>query len=340
MNYAIILAGGIGSRFWPLSKDTEPKQFLQIFTKKTLLEETIFRIKPLFKKENIYIATHKDYCQRIKKICKQIKLKNFFFEPKAKNTLAPIVFLTYQIYQLDKEAIIAVFPSDHIIKNPWRFRIILKKAIQIAEKGYIITLGIKPKRPETGYGYIKVDFQDNLKVFKVDRFIEKPSLLRVKRFIKDKRYYWNSGIFIFKAEAMLKETKKYQPKLYRLISGIKNKNDLNRFWQRLPALSIDYGIMEKTKKAMLIPTDFGWLDLGSWQAIEELFKKDRSGNILKGNCLDIGSKNISVWADKRLVATIGLNNLVVVDTDEAVLICAKDKVQQVKRIVQKLEEKK
>ena len=261
-----------------------------------------------------------------------------FFEPAAKSTFAPIAVLTQKIYERDKKAVILVFPCDHYIKNKERFQRILKKAVEASSKGYIGTLGVKPKRPETGYGYIKVSswfMVHGSWVYKVARFEEKPSVEKAGKFFRDRRYYWNSGIFIFRAKDMLEEIKRLMPEDYALLSKINNRG-LNKYWPKLATLSVDYAIMEKTNKLVLVPEDFGWLDVGDWNAMSFLSKKDRNGNILNGNCIDIGSRNIFSSSDGRLVATVGLNNMIVVATDEAVLVCSKAKAQEVRKVAQLL----
>lgn len=340
MNYAIILAGGVGSRFWPLSREEEPKQFLNLCSSRPMIEETIDRIRRLIPKNNIYIATNKIYHQKIKDCLKKMNIsqRNLFFEPQARNTLAPIAKLTKNIYDKDKDSIILVLPCDHYIKNKSRFLKVLNKAISIAKRGHIVTLGITPDRPQTGYGYIKVKSKQK-DFYAIDKFIEKPDCFRAKKFIEDRRYYWNAGIFIFRADIMLEEIKKFVPQDFKLIIKIRDKKSLNRLWPKISSISIDYAIMEKTHKIALIPADFDWTDLGSWQSVERLVKKDKSGNIFLGKCLDLGSKNTLAWSDKCLLATSGLDNIIIVVTKDAVLACAKDKAQDVKKIVQILKEK-
>jgi len=350
MNHAIILAGGSGTRFWPLSRQNEPKQFLRIYSDRPMIEETIKRIKGLIKKDNIYIATNKIHYKKIKDCLKNLLVppENIFFEPQGKNTLAPIGVLSSRIYSKDKKATIAVLPSDHYIKDESRFLRMLEEAVGIAQKGFIVTFGIKPDRPETGYGYIKVKPKlspkgaksQKQKVYPVDRFIEKPSLVKAKGLIKDKSCYWNCGIFIFRPDTVLGEIKKFALGDYKIINRIKDQKTLNRFWPQLTSISIDYAVMEKTKKLALMPADFGWVDLGSWQAIELLAKKDKSGNIFNGNCIDVGSRNTLAWSDNRLLATVGLNNVIVVNTKDAILVCAKDKTQDVREVVGILKQKK
>ncbi len=345
MNYAIILAGGTGTRFWPLSRELEPKQFLSVCSSKPMIEEAIDRISGLIKKENIYIATSKVYHKKIKECLKKLNIpsSNILFEPESKNTFAPIAILSKNINNLDSDAVILVLPSDHFIKYENRFLRLLSKGIEIARSGHIVSLGIPPKRPETGYGYIKIKpspISHQPSAYEIDRFIEKPDLRRARRFIRDKRYYWNGGIFIFRPQVMLEEIKKFIPGVYEIVMQIKNKKDLSRLWHRLPFISIDYAIMEKTKRMALLPADCGWIDLGSWEAIGEIVKKDKDGNVFRGKSIDIGSKNTLVWSDKRIVTTLGLNNIIIVDTEDALLVCHQDRSQDVKRIVGLLKQKR
>ncbi|MFA5410469.1 MAG: sugar phosphate nucleotidyltransferase [Candidatus Omnitrophota bacterium] len=343
MKYAIILAGGTGSRFWPLSRHALPKQFLNLYSDRPMIEQTIKRIQPFVKKSNIYIATNKIYRRNINDYLKNLHIppQNLLFEPESRNTLAPIGLLAKNIYDKDKEAVILVLPSDHYIENRTGFLNALTKAVNVAKEGYIVTFGIIPDRLETGYGYIKIKAQSSRpKAYKVDSFIEKPPLSQAQGFIRKKGYYWNSGIFIFRPNVILQEIKKFAPRDYRLIIKSDNKKIIAKVWPRFTSVSIDYAIMEKTNKLMLIPGDFGWMDLGSWQAVEFFGKKDKCGNIFKGNCIDVGSKNVLVWSDKRLLATVGLENMIIADTKDALLVCAKNKAQDVKKIVQILREKK
>lgn len=347
-NYAIILAGGIGSRFWPLSTETEPKQFLNVCSDKSMLEETIERIGLLIPKENICLAVNIKHKDRISLLAQRlgIPIRNILFEPESKNTFPPIAVLSYRINCVDKDSVISVLPCDHVIKNSKRFRGLLSEAIQASKQGNIVTFGIRPKRPETGYGYLRIKMPDargqrpenkkrKIQIYNIERFIEKPDLTRAKRFVKDKRYYWNSGIFVFKSSVMLEEIKKIMPEVFRLISS---GSHLASLWSNLPAVSIDYAIMENTANLILLPAEYGWMDLGSWQAIAEISKKDKHNNIFKGNCVDLSSKNTIVWADdNRIIATIGLENIIIVQNKDALLVCAKDKTQEVKKIVHELQ---
>lgn len=341
MNYAIILAGGIGSRFWPLSTDAKPKQFLSLCSNQPLLVQSIKRVSSLTDKTNTYIATNKIYKTLALNCLKKLHIpkSNFLFEQDRKNTLAPISVLANIIFAKDKKAVIAVFPSDHFIKNKREFLRVLKKAIELAKRGNIVTLGIIPQRPEIGFGYIKIKGRGTAG-FGVDKYIEKPDLKTAEKLVRNKKYYCNAGIFVFKAQTLLEEIKRIQPGVSKILSNIKDKKDLDRLWKKFPAVSIDYAIMEKSNKLKLIPLNCGWSDLGSWQAIEEIREKDKNGNIFICKNVDLESRDTLVWSDYRLVATLGLKGLIIVDTKDALLVCSKDKAQEVKKIVEILKSKK
>ncbi|MFH1888582.1 MAG: sugar phosphate nucleotidyltransferase [Candidatus Omnitrophota bacterium] len=334
MNYAIILAGGTGTRFWPLSRQMEPKQFLNVFSSKSMMEETIGRIVPLIKKKNIHIASGRAYGRKVIKLTKDLRVpaRNILLEPRAKNTFAPIAVLSRLIDLLDPEAVVIVLPSDHFVKDGRGFRRLLNEGIKIARKGYIVSLGVPPLRPETGYGYIKRGSRSG-NFYRIEEFIEKPDLKRAKRFSRDKKYYWNSGVFIFRPQALLEEIKRLLPGVYKDLLEIKNNRDSARLWQRLPSISIDYAIMEKSARMALLPADCGWTDLGSWEALGEIAKKDKNGNVFRGKVIDIGSRSTMALSDKRLIATVGLNDIIIVDTHDALLVCRKDMSQDIRKIV-------
>jgi mannose-1-phosphate guanylyltransferase len=309
-----------------------------------MLAQTLQRIKGCIPGKNIYLAANKLHRVRILGCLRALSVppRNIFFEPEAKNTFAPIGFLSARIYSLDEQAVIAVLPSDHFIKHKEKFLRLLKAGMEIARLDYVVTMGVRPTRPETGYGYIRASGRINKsRCLRAQAFIEKPNIGRTRRFLKDRRYFWNSGIFIFKAAVLLEEIEKFMPAAYKTIMKLaQGSSAIAKYWHTLPSLSIDYAIMEKTKRMVLLQADFGWVDVGSWQAVEEVIGKDRNNNIFKGNCIDFESKNSLVWGHSRLVATVGLNNIVIVDTPDALLVCAKEKTQEVKKLVQLLERRK
>jgi len=344
--YALVLAGGTGTRFWPLSRQLEPKQFLRVTGKRSLIQETIWRIKDKIRPANIFLITNSAYFFDIRKQTAgfNIPQENILLEPEGKNTAPAITWAAKHIYALDPEAVMVVLSSDHLILRPKKFLQILSSAANVAQQDYLVTLGIKPIRPDTGYGYLKINSKfkiknSKLRYFPVEKFLEKPNGSKAKKYFKDRDYFWNSGIFIWKAAVILKETKRYLPAIYNKINQL-NKKNFERIWKALPSVSIDYGVMEKSRKVVTIPADIQWTDLGSWQALSEVVKKDANCNIIKADCIDLGSKNILVMGQDRLITTVGLRDLILVDTADALLVCRKDLSQKVKDIVELLKKSK
>jgi len=342
MNYAVILAGGVGSRFWPFSRELEPKQFMQLIGKESLLQSTVKRLKGLVVPKNTFIITNNIYFYELLEQIKGsgIPAENIILEPQGKNTAPAIGACARLISLKDKDAVLVVLPSDHYIKNLGGFKKVIRKAIAAAKKDLLVTIGIKPDKPSTGYGYIKVNpkYQiQNPKVYSVDKFLEKPKLNKARRYFKAKNYYWNSGIFIWKAEVFLEEMHKYLPCLSGQLSSLGSKEDIQKVWPEIKPVSVDYGIMERSKKIALIPADFCWTDLGSWEALSEIFPKDRKGNVLQGDTYNLDSRGVCVFSKgERLISTIGVKDLVIADTADALLVCDRAKTQDVKKLVEAL----
>ncbi|MBU4419362.1 MAG: mannose-1-phosphate guanylyltransferase/mannose-6-phosphate isomerase [Candidatus Omnitrophica bacterium] len=338
MNYAVILAGGVGSRFWPFSRELEPKQFMQIIGQESLLQAAIQRLKGVVDPARTYIITNKIYFYEVKAQITKFRIpdKNIILEPLGKNTAPAVGLCAKLISHLDKDAVLLVLPSDHYIKNVENFKKTLKKAIACARKDFLVTIGIKPSAPSTGYGYIKAGERENGH-FVVDKFLEKPDLNKAKKYFKDKKFFWNSGMFIWKASVFLEEARKYLPKLYANLQRINSVNDIPKIWPGIEAISVDYGIMERSQRIALIPADFYWTDLGSWDALAEIFPKDKRGNISNSDTLNVDSHGVCVFArGNRLVSTIGVNNMIIADTPDALLVCARSRTQDVKQLVEKL----
>ena len=350
-NYAVLLAGGQGSRFWPLSRTLEPKQFLSLDKDRSLFEQTIIRIRSLIKPQNIFIATSELYRHQILELAEKFKIPegNLIFEPDGKNTAPSIAVTIKLIHQRDNQARVCVLPCDHLIKNNRRFLKILERAFQICNE-HLIIFGIPPHRPATGYGYIQVTTSQrhlpvrqagNVTSFKVKRFTEKPDFKIAQRFLKSGDYYWNSGIFAASSCVFLREFKTSLPRLYQLLGKIRRPQDIKLIWKKVEPVSFDYGILEKSKQLlMLAASGLGWSDLGSWQAWDEIIKKDRDGNILKADVVNLGSKNISVLGTGRLIATLGVEDLIIVDTPDALLVTKKDESEKVKKVVDILKKRK
>ncbi len=351
--HAVILAGGSGTRFWPLSRETCPKQMLQIVGEDTLIRQTIKRINGFVPPENIWIVTTEDKAQDIKFHLESLgplaKKIQFIKEPLGRNTAPAIGLAAIYLNNLSPDSIMVVMPSDHAIPDAQKFLSDLKLSIEGAKEDYLVTFGIKPCRPEIGYGYIKVINGSEMGpegFLKVERFVEKPGFQTAKSYLSDGNYFWNSGIFIWKTSKILSEIEKHLPSLYKTLKEIEsilfepnklNKpNKLNELYSSLESISIDYGIMERSADVLMVPGTFQWSDLGSWTALDEVIEKDDSGNILKGNTIDIGSQNSIVFSGERLVATIGLKDMVVVDTPDATLVTTKNRAQEVRKIVDTL----
>ncbi|MFT5387240.1 MAG: mannose-1-phosphate guanylyltransferase/mannose-6-phosphate isomerase [Candidatus Omnitrophota bacterium] len=340
-NYAVILAGGSGTRFWPQSRQSYPKQFLNIVGEKTFLQQTVDRIKSLIPASNIVIVTNKNHAAEIVKQLRGygVLKKNILLEPEAKNTAPAICWAANVIHQRNAKASLFVLPSDHLITNQKTFLIILKKAIDLACLEYSVTLGIVPTRPDTGYGYLQTVSLKNQgrDVFKVKKFTEKPSLAVAKRYLKQKNYFWNSGMFVWKSEVLLRKFKTYAPKVYDLVGQNISDATIKRNWKRLPSISVDYAILEKDKDVVAVAAqNIGWSDLGSWDSLADVLKVDKDNNIHQGDVLSLASHNNLVIGHKRVITCSDVSDLIIVDTEDALLICKKGNSQNVKNIVEKL----
>lgn len=360
--YAVIMAGGSGTRFWPLSREKMPKQLLKIGGDETLIAQTVSRILPLIRIEDIFIVTNHSLAESISHqfLANNARSwdKNFIIEPEPKNTAPALGLAALHLERLDPESIMVVLAADHSIRNANEFLSLLRIAEQAAQQDYLVTLGIKPNRPETGYGYIKVgnvlegargreQKAGNEGVCRVEAFVEKPDLETAKKYLSQGNYYWNSGIFIWKTKTLLQEIEKHQPALHQALREIRKSigtdheaDVIQDVFKKLTAVSIDYAVMEKTDRAAVVMADMGWSDVGSWTALDDVSDRDTSGNVVVGNVIDIDSHDSIIYAEKRLVATIGLKDTVVVDTPDATLVCSKDRAQDVKKVVDELRKRK
>ena len=348
MIHAVILAGGSGTRFWPLSRETFPKQMLNIVGENSLLQQTVKRLDGFLTPDHLWIVTTEALAQvirfHLKTFEKGAEKIQFIIEPFGRNTAPAVGLAAVTLNKISPDSIMMVMPSDHAIRDVKPFQERLLWAVEAAKKGCLVTFGIKPSRPETGYGYIQCgpafDSPEG-RIFHAERFLEKPDLKTAESLIKEGNFYWNSGIFVWKASKILKEIQAHLPSLYAGLKKIEGLNNLtgeafNEIYASLEAVSIDHGVLEKSQDVFVIPSDFGWSDLGSWTALDDILGKDERGNILQGNPIDIGSEGSIVIASDRVIATIGLRNMVVVDTPDATLIAAKEKVQEVRKVVETL----
>ncbi|MBI5102998.1 MAG: mannose-1-phosphate guanylyltransferase/mannose-6-phosphate isomerase [Nitrospirae bacterium] len=350
---AVILAGGSGTRFWPLSREATPKQMLRVFGDKTMVQHTAARLEGLVTDDNIYVVTGKKYAFDIRGQMSEVcdpGMFNMVVEPEGKNTAPAIGLAAVRIRKKNPSAVMVVMPSDHVILKNSKFRNIIKQAGGLAELGFLTTIGIVPDRPETGYGYIQkgpvLDKKDPASAFRVRRFVEKPDLKKAEKYVSSGSYLWNSGIFVWRAADILGEMKRQLPELHagllEIEKALGGKNEAEKtesVFKKLKSISIDYGIMEHAKNVAVVPADIGWNDVGSWRALDDISEKDAKGNVIAGNVINIGSRDSIIYAGKRLVAAVGIENTIVVDTPDATLICGKDHAQEVRSVVDELRKK-
>ncbi|TDJ53448.1 MAG: mannose-1-phosphate guanylyltransferase [Ignavibacteria bacterium] len=340
--YAVIMAGGIGSRFWPRSKKKTPKQLLKIFGERTMIQETVKRLKGIVKNENIYVITNKIQKTGVLTQLSQLPVENIIEEPFGRNTAACIGLASVLIEKKDPDAVTLVLPADHIINGEKEFHDTLLKAAEFANEARgLVTIGIPPSRPETGYGYIQIDEKPVTEgVFEVLTFAEKPNYATAVRFIESGDFFWNSGMFIQRADVILDEMKLHMPELHEGLIKIQDAIGTKKYMEvltnvygRLKKISIDYGIMEKSKKVYLTKGNFKWSDVGSWEAVYELSEKDENNNAKVGQVYTESSVNSFVYSPDKFVALIGVENLIVINNDDSLLICRRDKAQDVKNVI-------
>ncbi len=334
--FGVILAGGSGSRLWPLSRELYPKQLLNLYAEKSLLQSTFEKLNKFIPAENIISVTNTKHQANVKMQLGELSGNSIVLaEPLSKNT-APAIALSvkYIIENYNSKETILVVPSDLLIENDEKFVQTIQEAQQYADKGYIVTFGIKPTYPETGFGYICS--KDN----KVLQFREKPDSKTAEQYLEKPDYFWNSGIFMFKASTIIKEFEKYCPEISNIIRNINcsEKNISFTEFEKMPCISIDYAIMEKSDNIAMVELKSDWKDLGSWKSIYDVSQKDANNNVFIGHVLDKDSKNSFVYSSSKLVATIGLEDTVVIETEDAILACKKNKTQEVKQIYETLKQ--
>jgi len=335
--FGLILAGGSGSRLWPLSRELYPKQLLNIENQESLLQATALRLKDCIPAQNIISMTGVKHFSNVQfQLSSIIENPVVLSEPISKNTAPAIILGTKYIAETsNSDPVIIVVPSDHKIKDSKAFTETVKEGERIANQGYIVTFGIKPSYPETGYGYINTTDQKIENGVKVNKFVEKPNSELAIEYVKNGNYYWNSGIFMFKASVLLEQAKINSPEIYNLLKNFdftSGKEIPFTEFNKMPNISIDYAIMEKSDKIALVELKSDWNDLGSWKSIYDVSQKDDNGNVKIGHVIDEGSKNSFVYSSSKLVATIGLEDIVLVETEDAILACKADKSQDVKKI--------
>ncbi|MGN1125126.1 MAG: mannose-1-phosphate guanylyltransferase/mannose-6-phosphate isomerase [Candidatus Gastranaerophilaceae bacterium] len=340
--YGLILAGGSGSRLWPLSRELYPKQLLNLNMEKSLIQSTFERLACFAPSENIISITNTKHVSNVKyQLQSMSKKAQVLAEPVAKNTAPAIAVATKYIQSISKEddPVIIVAPSDPLIKDLGAFKTTVMRGEKVAKEGYIVTFGIQPAYPETGYGYINVEDKKIHDGFKVKQFVEKPDAQTAQKYVDAGTYYWNSGIFMFKASTFLNELQKANPEIFNLLAEFdfsKSAEIPYVSFNKMPSISVDYAVMEKSDKIALVKLESDWNDIGSWQAIYDVSEKDKDGNVFIGNVIDEGSKNTFAYSSSKLVATIGLEDTVIVETEDAILACKTNNTQDVKKIYERL----
>lgn len=345
-NTALIMAGGRGERFWPRSRMRLPKQFLSLTGDgKTLIQLTVERILPLVDIRDIFVVTNRSCKELVRQQLPDLPAENILCEPVGRNT-APCVGLgAAHIAKRYGDAVMFVLPSDHLITHQQIFCQTLRDARDVALAGdNLVTIGITPVYPETGYGYIKFRPEEMWgRAFAVERFVEKPDPETARRYVASQQYLWNSGIFIWRASAILKNLQQYMPETFAGLKRIgaaigtaSQEEALEREFQAFPSESIDYGVMEKAGDIYILPASFGWDDVGSWLALERLQQRDESCNVVSGNAVTVDTKNTIIQGDKKLIAAVGLENLIVIDTGDALLVCGKNSAGKIKSVLENL----
>ena len=348
----VIIAGGSGTRLFPMSRKKYPKQFLKIADEKSLFQKTVERSLLTVNAEDLIIITNKDYQFHVKDQLSELFPSlttrhhlpfNLILEPVGKNT-APAIALAARfaldILKIHEDEVLFIVPSDHFISPKDKFAEYMKRAESIAKEGYIVTFGVRPTKPETGYGYIEADIAFPFNIvgstcYKIKQFHEKPDLKTAEKYLVRGNYYWNSGIFGFTIKTILEELEKHAPEIYGKIEN-KTFDEILENFRSMPNISIDYAVMEKTNKAIVLPINIIWSDLGSWDAFYEVMRKDENGNVKFGNVIDIDTRDSLILANKRVVSTVGVEDLMIVETDDVLLVIRKGKGQKVREVVKKL----
>jgi mannose-1-phosphate guanylyltransferase/mannose-6-phosphate isomerase len=358
MLHVVILAGGGGTRLWPLSRTHYPKQFLRLLGDQTLLQQTVLRVREVISEDRLWIVTGQEqefliHSQLAALSGLDARASHILAEPAPRNTAAAIGLAALHIVQHDPQAVMVVLPADHWIERQQEFLALLASAVELAQREALVTLGIVPTRPETGYGYIQrgarvwdKDFSPQVRheAYRVAQFVEKPSAPVAQAYLASGDSYWNAGIFIWRAATILTEIATHLPQLHRGLETLAPSlarsdytDSLVQVYRDLDAISIDHGVLEKSSRLLVLPAEIGWSDLGEWTTIHRLSPRDERGNTRSGNVLDVDSNNTFVYGNGRVVATIGLKDTVVIDTDDALLVCAQDRTQEVKTVVQQLQ---
>jgi len=357
MNYAVIMAGGTGTRLWPMSRTAKPKQFHKLVSDKTLLQETYDRVKKAVELENIYISTNTKYEEEIRAQLPEVKSDNFIIEPAKRNTAPALAFVTAEIMRKDPNAVIATLASDHVVANVDVFTSSVKTAFEAAEKypDHLILVGINPTRPDTGLGYIKMSSVkatiDEKQVFNVDKFLEKPDLETAQKYLQSWEYLWNAAYYFFRGKQLMEWYEKYSPATYKVIKKIDalkkksgngaTQSEIKKLFESVEDEQFENAIIEQKdfKKVLVIPADLGWSDIGNWGTLHDVLSESYDSSIIsRGHHIDVDSEGCLVYGADKLIATVGLKDVMIIDTPDAILIANKSKAQDVKKLLDKFKE--
>lgn len=341
--HAVIMAGGSGTRFWPLSRSARPKQFLPLTSKRPLIVETAARLEGVVAPKDLWVVCGKAHAATAGKLLKQMPKSHLLVEPMARNTAPAIALACAHVAHEDPESVLVLLPSDQHVADLEGFRATIAEAVHVARQGQIVTLGITPTRPETGYGYIRTGDTLEGNARRVAAFVEKPDVEKAKGYLQSGDYLWNAGIFVFRADAMLEAFELYMPELHQALGQLRKAigtkgyaKALAKTFPMMPSTSIDYGVAEKADNIAVVPGSFGWSDVGSFHALPEVQPLDERGNLKQGDAVVIDSDGCVVIAGKRPVAVVGLKDMVVVDAGDAILVLPREKSQDVRKVVEAL----
>ncbi len=345
--FALVLAGGTGTRLWPRSRREHPKQLLSLFSDRTMLQETVERVCPIIPADHVFVITNQGYVDAVREQLPQIPPQNILGEPVGHGTAPAIGLASLAMARIDPEGIMVSLHADHYIERADAFRDALLHAVEVAKGGRLATLGIQPSRPETGYGYVqRGELIENLvgqPVYGVARFVEKPDAATAARFLASGEYYWNSGIFTWQLKTLWEEFSQHQPVLCKQLMEIgsafgttREQETLQRVWSGITDETIDVGIMEKSKRVAVLPIDVGWSDVGNWATLFDLLPCNPGSNVVVGDHVGVDTRSSLLYSPKRLIATVGLSDMIVIDTEDAILVCPKERAQEVKHLVDAL----
>lgn len=345
--FVVILAGGTGTRLWPRSRRERPKQLLGLLSTRTMLQQTFDRIAPLLPPDHIYVITNASYVEDVRAQLPEIPAGNVIGEPEGRGTAPPLGYAAALLTSRDTDAVMVSLAADHYIQKEAEFREAVCAAEEIASRNFLVTFGVKPSYPETGYGYIESGDElaqaGTWRAYRVKRFVEKPDEEAAAAFIASGNYSWNSGMFIWRASLILEEFERYLPKHIQQLReiaaarGIPNQAEtFDRVWREMGSETIDVGIMEKSERVAVLPLDVGWSDVGNWASLLTILPGDGNQNVVIGDHIGVETKNSLIYSNGRLIATVGLSDMIVVDTDDIVLVCHKEDAQKVKHLVEEL----